>query len=214
MVMKGHYEPNGLVKCPHCRVTVQLIATRTTPQAHVGRLNCQEADFYICFSKCTSCDGVIVAKHTRGEWELLVPRAGLRNALSDNVPDAIAADYNEAGLTLPVSTKASAALTRRALQATLKDQGTTKRDLFDQLDEMKPALPAYIQEFIDAVRIGGNMSVHPKISSSTMEIVDVEPGEAEWLLDLLDLLFDHYYDKPAQSAARMTALKAKYEDSE
>ena len=40
------------------------------------------------------------------------------------------------------------------------------------------------------------------------EIIEVEPGEAEWNLDVLEELFDHYYVKSAVSAARRAALNA------
>lgn len=34
-------------------------------------------------------------------------------------------------------------------------------------------------------------------SQKTGQIVDVEPGEAEWTLDVLDALFDFYLVQPA-----------------
>ena len=114
---------------------------------------------------------------------------------------------------MPISAKASSALGRRALQAVLRDQGAAKADLFLEIEEMKPHLPGYIQPFVDGIRKGGNLSAHPRISTASMEIVDVEPGEAEWILDLLDMLFDHYYDKPALSKAKMAAIDAKYAGS-
>ncbi len=39
---------------------------------------------------------------------------------------------------------------------------------------------------IDAVRVIGNFAAHPIKSKSTGEIVDVEPGEAEWNLNTLE----------------------------
>lgn len=41
------------------------------------------------------------------------------------------------------------------------------------------------------------------------EIVQVELNEAEWTLDIIDALFDFYYVKPVQAAARRAALDAK-----
>jgi hypothetical protein len=37
----------------------------------------------------------------------------------------------------------------------------------------------------------------------------VEPGEAEWCLEILEEMFDHYYVKPEQAKARKAALDAK-----
>ena len=36
-------------------------------------------------------------------------------------------------------------------------------------------------------------AAHPIKSKSTGEVVDVEPGEAEWNLDILEQLFDFYF---------------------
>jgi hypothetical protein len=42
---------------------------------------------------------------------------------------------------------------------------------------------------VDAVRNVGNFAAHPIKSKSTGDVLDVEPGEAEWLLDALERLF-------------------------
>ena len=44
---------------------------------------------------------------------------------------------------------------------------------------------------------------------STLQVIAVEQGEAEWCLDILEEMFDHYYVKPAQAAVRKAALDAK-----
>jgi hypothetical protein len=55
----------------------------------------------------------------------------------------------------------------------------------------------------------GNFAAHPVKSKSTSEIVDVEVEEAEWNLDVLELLFDFYYVQPARIAQKREALNAK-----
>jgi hypothetical protein len=54
----------------------------------------------------------------------------------------------------------------------------------------------YLAEAVDAVRVIGNFAAHPIKSKSTGEIVDVEAGEAEWLLDTLEGMFDFYFVQP------------------
>ena len=44
------------------------------------------------------------------------------------------------------------------------------------------------------------------------EITDVEPWEAEWVLDIIESLFGHYFVQPAKNKSRMSALKAKYDE--
>ena len=59
----------------------------------------------------------------------------------------------------------------------------------------------------------GNFAAHPIKSNSTGEIVEVEIGEAEWLLDVLELLFDFYFVQPAITKAKREALNQKLLDA-
>lgn len=70
-------------------------------------------------------------------------------------------------------------------------------------------LPSWLAENVDAVRIVGNFAAHPAKDTNTGEIVDVELGEAEWLLDVLEGLFDFYFVQPAIAKAKRDALNAK-----
>ena len=45
----------------------------------------------------------------------------------------------------------------------------------------------------------GNFATHPIKSTNTGEVLEVELGEAEWLLDTLEALFDFYFVQPAKS---------------
>lgn len=118
----------------------------------------------------------------------------------------IAADYEEAALVRADSPKASAALSRRCLQAVLTAQGFTQHDLKDQIKAAVDKLPSSeLAGSLDHVRIIGNFAAHPKKSTNTGEILDVALGEAEWNLDVLDMLFDYYYYYyvlPAKMVAR------------
>jgi hypothetical protein len=71
------------------------------------------------------------------------------------------------------------------------------------------ALPLALRENIDAIRNFGNFSAHPVTDKTTLQIVDVEEGEAEWCLQLLVDAFEHYYVAPAKAAAKRAALAAK-----
>jgi uncharacterized protein DUF4145 len=128
------------------------------------------------------------------------------------VPDPYRQDYAEACKVLDDSAKASAALSRRNLQAVLRDKaGTKSKDLFDQIEEVinSGRVPSHIAEDLHAVRNIGNFAAHTIKSTTTGAIVDVEAGEAEWNLDVLDLLFDFYFVQPALSAKRKAELNKK-----
>ena len=142
------------------------------------------------------------------------PRAPSRSPIHDSVPGEFTADYHEACLVLADSPKASAALSRRCLQHLLREKARVKRgDLSKEIDEAMPNLPSHLAEAIDAVRNVGNFAAHPNKSTSTGEVVNVEPGEAEWLLDTLEGLFDYYFAQPAILQAKRDALNAKLADT-
>lgn len=151
--------------------------------------------------------GKVIAKDV-----LLWPDSGNRpvpQEVSTEAPE-LAADFLEAATVLAKSKKASAALSRRCLQFILKSKGgATKRDLADQIDEVLPRLPSELAHNVDAIRHVGNFAAHPMKSTTSGSIVNVEDGEAEWLLDVLEELFDYYYVAPVKAAARRTALNAK-----
>jgi hypothetical protein len=70
-----------------------------------------------------------------------------------------------------------------------------------------------LTEIIDAVRQIGNFAAHPIKSKHSGELLDVEPEEAEWNLDVLEALFDFYYVQPAKVAKKRDSLNAKLKDA-
>lgn len=145
----------------------------------------------------------------------MFPKSGPASPPPPEVPAAIARDYKEANEVLPLSPKASAALSRRCLQAVLASAGYTSSNLatqvtqaIDQPDASR-ALPPDIRDSMDAIRNFGNFSAHPISDVSTSQVIDVEAGEAEWCLELLADLFQHFYVRPQRAARRREALNEK-----
>lgn len=133
-------------------------------------------------------------------------------AIDPEVPEAYSADLLEAHAALAYSSKASAALSRRLLQKTLRESlGIKKRDLSLEIDEFiqKSNAPTYLTDAVDAVRQIGNFAAHPVKYANSGEIVDVEPGEAEWLLEVLESLFDFVFVQPARLEQRRLSLNEK-----
>jgi hypothetical protein len=105
---------------------------------------------------------------------------------------------------------ASAALSRGGLQEVLRDKGgVTKGNLAEEIDQVEEKEPAYLFKVLDEVRVIGNFAAHPEKSQHTGEVIEVEPGEAEWNLDALDLVFDFYYVQPIQAAERRAKINKK-----
>lgn len=143
---------------------------------------------------------------------LVYPKGTNRPPVPVDVPDDFSEDYREACLVLADSPKASAALSRRCLQYILEEKaGATKRQLNEQIDEVLASgtLPTAINQSLHALREIGNLAAHANKYINTGEIVAVEPGEAEWGLDVIELLFDHYFVGPADLAKRKDALNNK-----
>jgi hypothetical protein len=129
--------------------------------------------------------------------------------LSDEVPEKYAKYYREAALVLADSPMASAALSRRLLQLILRDEAKVQKgDLWEEIERALPSLPGYLQDLHD-IREIGNFAAHPNKNANTGLIIDVEDGEAEWLLDILDKLFDFYFVQPAQQKKRKAGWKAR-----
>src|SRR6185369_1892775 len=66
---------------------------------------------------------------------------------------------------------------------------------------------------LDAVREVGNFAAHPIKSTNSGEIVDVEPGEAELNLEVLEMLFDWYFTAPKLVQKRIDSINTKLADA-
>ncbi len=205
------------MKCPHCQVAFHENWERLQIATHHGRV------WLVHSMVCPSCDELVVKlidapmnpfAAARGERAWLVyPRAQSRAPLDPRVPEEFADDYREACLVLSDSPKASAALSRRCLQHLLREKaGVKKGSLNAEIDEAMKNLPSHLAEAIDAVRTVGNYAAHPSKSKETGEVVDVEPGEAEWNLDTLEGLFDHYFVQPELLNEKREAMNKKLAD--
>jgi len=96
-----------------------------------------------------------------------------------------------------------------------RESKNNKKDLFDQIQEVidSKKLPSYLSKDLDAVRNIGNFGAHPIKSKATGEIIEVEPGEAEWNLNILEQLFDFYFVQPEISRKKRESLNKKLEDA-
>jgi hypothetical protein len=130
-------------------------------------------------------------------------------------PKPVEADYYESVKLLDVSPPASAAFSRRCLQALLTSRGYTQGKLVKQIEALlgesdhSKILPHYVATSVDAIRNFGNFSAHAIGDSATAEIIAVEPGEAEWCIEIMEDLFDHYFARPSAELAKIESINAK-----
>lgn len=204
------------MKCPHCLENFYEDWERKSIDEDA------EGDWKVRHCKCPACNRLIIQLGVYDEalrdysWEQLVrPKTISRTPLPPEVPSQFAKDYKEACLVFTDSPKASAALSRRCLQNLLKEKASTiKENLAEQIQEVLDSekLPMHLAESLDAIRNIGNFATHPTKSRSSGEIVDVEPGEAEWNLDVLEGLFDFYFIQPEIIKQKRKKLDQKLKD--
>jgi len=112
--------------------------------------------------------------------------------LPQYIPVSIRQDYEEACSIKARSPKASATLARRCLQGMIRDFWGIKRDrLIDEIADLQGKIPASQWAAIDALRKIGNIGAHMEKDVNT--IIHVDPGEAERLIMLIELLIDKWY---------------------
>lgn len=207
--------------CPYCNKhihfrAVSLMSIETDEDESLG------VGFYPGF--CPACGNIILVYQEgtfisgeRGVDEptvskIIYPTEQITKSLSSDVPTKYRDDYEEAANVLPLSPKSSAALSRRCLQNFLQNHlKIKKKNLALEIQEFvgKQQVPSIISDSLDAIRNIGNFAAHPLKETNTGEIVDVEPGEAEWLLEVLDLLFDFYFVQPKKLEKRKAGLNDK-----
>jgi hypothetical protein len=143
-------------------------------------------------------------------WSL-IPE-GRARSWPDFVPAAIRADYLEACRTESPSPRASAALARRCLRNILHDfYQIAGPNLIDEIDALRDNVEQPVSEALNALRSIENISAPTERDPRV--IVDVAPGEASAMIDLLELLIMETYVAHARRAAtraRVEAISATY----
>ena len=183
-------------------------------------------EWYVHYVACPNpnCRELIIMLERRRPNDSLEyfahPRFPKSESIGSEVPEPLRKDYEEAHAVLSISPKASAVLSRRILQEILREHGYESRSLSTQindvLNEEEPmrSLPPTLYKTIDAVRHFGNFAAHPVADKTTLpltdkttlQVIEVESGEAEWCLRIIVELFDHYYVKPANTRKALDAL--------
>ncbi|QPJ62037.1 MAG: DUF4145 domain-containing protein [Candidatus Nitronauta litoralis] len=108
------------------------------------------------------------------------------------IPEVITEDYYEACRICNLSPKASATLSRRCLQGMIRDfWGIKMNRLVDEIKALKDKVDGPTWEAIDSVREIGNIGAH--MEKDVNLIIEVEPDEAEILINLIETLFKEWY---------------------
>jgi len=199
--------------CPYCNSVATITDSNISRDRHKfeknNRENCQlwlDTQVTVCPNpKCR--EYVLTAalfktefSKAYQEWEALTtpiiqwhlrPKSKAK-PLPGYIPRPIVEDYEEACLVLNDSPKASATLSRRCLQGIIRDfWSISKPRLVDEINALKGKIDPSTWSAIDAVRSIGNIGAH--MEKDINQIIEVDPGEAEVLIQLLETLFKEWY---------------------
>jgi hypothetical protein len=216
------------MRCPHCSVVIHdtpvcyPIGYDITGLYEIRSITCPNCHKFILYlanynhELCIVEDGNEEMIKKTYSVALIYPQIINRQQVAAEVPIEFAKDFTEACLVISLSPKASAALSRRCLQNIIrKHLKIEKKDLSQEIQEVinRGLFPTDILENIDYIRNIGNFAAHPIKSISSGEIVEVEPNEAEWNLDVLEMVFDYLFVRPAFVKAKRSALNKKLGDA-
>lgn len=155
----------------------------------------------------TNCiyDGYFKPTKVIKNWQLL-PESQAR-VLPDYIPEPIKNDYYESCKIKNLSPKAAATLARRCLQGMIRDYWkVTKGTLKEEIDSIEEEVDPLTWDAIDAVRKVGNIGAH--MEKDINLIIDVEPEEAQLLIELIEQLVDDWYVERENKRQRLEKIKA------
>ena len=208
------------LKCPYCNSIFPVFAHWTTAgnkgtqNKYYFNLDASSTDnrgfgtdaYCITLSRCSSCyndiitiepyipKGIAPADVENYNNDLVVnvkPRT-LCERFPVYVPQNIRTDYEEACAIKHLSPKAAATLARRCLQGMIRDfWQTNEKNLFEEIKAIEDKIPAVQWKAIDALRSLGNIGAH--MEKDVNCIVDIDDGEAEKLIKLIELLIEQWY---------------------
>ncbi len=218
--------------CPNCAVGVRLSISGSSHVYHVEHEREKQWGYDIAHGFCPECGQLIVLIRHGTYWQHGLDDEGVRELypereeiiypkrrskpFSSDVPVRYRNDFNEAFACLDVSPKASAAVSRRVLQDVLTNHYSIGAgSLASQIEAFiaRADVPSYLTAQVDAVRNIGNFAAHPLKSTRTGEVLDVEPGEAEWLMGTLEALFDFTFVQPERLKRQRAQLNEKLSEA-
>jgi len=162
----------------------------------------------------TKANGDWTIAELTNTWALL-PESSARPQ-PDYIPEALRQDYYEACRIRELSPKASATLARRCLQGMIRDFCKIAKATLDaEIRALRTALdegaaPAGVTlesvDGIDHVRSLGNIGAH--MEKDVNLIIDIDPGEAQALIELIEVLFVEWYVARQQRLDRFAKVAA------
>lgn len=193
--------------CPFCGVNIPTSTTECARQyllsfggiEHPIRGLTNEyglSGINVQYLKCPNCSSYVLNIKSSGTcfepFETLIHPTTLAKHFPKYIPEQIRKDYEEAYSIVSLSPKASATLSRRCLQGMIHDFWDIKeKNLNAEITSLKPLISTSLWKAIDGIRTIGNIGAH--MEKDINVIVDIDSGEAEKLLKLIEHLIKEWY---------------------
>lgn len=195
-------------QCPYCQTwnAVSYGSQRVYQVAIDGKSGCgprpsaceSECSVEVTLQQCQKCKEYLVAVEGVGE-KVIFPKVSVRpnsNAkrFPDYIPEKIRNDYEEAYAIAHLSPKASATLSRRCLQAMIRDfWGISEKTLIKEIEALSSSEKISPQDknALHAIRQLGNIGAHP--DKDPLVMVDIDPDEATMMLSVIEHFFNAWY---------------------
>lgn len=216
--------------CPHCDRATTITSNNAVSCANVNRL-LEEEDrtvFISTFIKCPNqdCNKIsliatenkfhkyVLSGYVKGDtlrsWQL-IPESKVKT-WPDYIPKAIREDYSEACLICELSPKASATLSRRCLQGIIRNVWEVKKGrLVDEIKQIEDKISPESLKEINLIRNIGNIGDH--MEKDVNLIIDIDPGEARLLIELIESLIKEWYIDKHERKKRTAALEEKIKNA-
>lgn len=191
-------------KCPFCSMIIPLthdtlsvrnpsFESSSDTQRYIGE---SESHLELSFIRCPNCGEYTISAKGKGsavdDVDVTIRPKSIAYKFPDYIPQAICSDYEEACSIVNLSPKASATLSRRCLQGMIRDFfQVSKANLFEEINAIKDKIPTEQWAALDGLRRIGNIGAHMERDINL--IVDIEPGEAQKLIKLIELLLQQWY---------------------
>jgi len=189
--------------CPYCGMVMAIDAS-TFSKKYPSFANpdgryivpAEESSLEISFYHCPNCKEYTIMLEGYGnkvlDTKMMVRPYSLAKKYPEYIPKAIRADYEEACAILQLSPKSSATLARRCLQGMIHDYWNIKKNTLNQeIIALKDMLQPDLWKAIDGLRQIGNIGAH--MEKDINLIIDIDEGEAEKLIKLIELLMKEWY---------------------
>ncbi len=193
--------------CPYCQMVMSLNGFTQATQypsfenmysavkTNVG-VSYDKSTLAVTFYRCPNCGEFTILATGLGQavqnvHAMIRPRSTAKQ-YPDFIPVQIRSDYEEACAVLHLSPKSAATLARRCLQGMIRDfWKISKGNLHNEISALKDKIQPDLWQAIDGLRQLGNIGAH--MEKDTNLIVDIDPGEAEKLIMLIELLMKEWY---------------------